>query len=201
LRTLEVIAGWRLHRAGNVGLEAGAGGGEILLVEQLIIPLAGRELGLRIDRAVDQRDDVARREAARNVGHAEVGDPVAAVRVVAGEAPDHRAAPVVTDEHRLLAAEAVQQLDHVGRALGERIGLVAVVDAGASVAAHVRRDGAEAHAAERRQLMAPADRQLRPAMDKDHQRPVLGPAGEIEAGVPRRLGDVLGDGEGHRRGS
>ena len=36
---------------------------EVLLVEELIVPLPGRVLGLRIDRAVDQRQTFCGREA------------------------------------------------------------------------------------------------------------------------------------------
>ena len=43
----------------DVALEAGLGDGEVLAVEQLIVPLRRRKLVGRIDAAVGQRNDVS----------------------------------------------------------------------------------------------------------------------------------------------
>ena len=99
----------------DVGLEALAGLVEALLVEELVVPLAGRILGLGIDRAVDQRHHGVQREARREIGHAEARHADRLVGMMRGHVPDHRAAPVVADPHRLVAAERGQQLEHVVR--------------------------------------------------------------------------------------
>ena len=69
----------------------------MFFVEQLVLPLAGRISRLGVNRAVDQGDQISRGEAAGDVWDAEVGYRKTALRVVAGQTPDDRAAPVVAD--------------------------------------------------------------------------------------------------------
>ena len=76
---------------------------------------------------------------------------------MAGQRPDDRAAPVVTDPDGFVAPERVEQVDHVAHDVLERVVLVAPVHAGTAVAPHVGRDGAEAEIGEARQLVPPAD--------------------------------------------
>ena len=132
---------------------------EILAVEQLIVPLRRRKLVGGIDVPVGQRNDGLDRKALGLVGHAKIGDAVAEVRMVLGDRPDDRRAPIVADPDRLLGPERAQELDHVGDDLFERIILVARIDARASVAAHVGRNRAKPEGRERRKLLAPGDRQ------------------------------------------
>ena len=109
----------------HVGLEGRARLVEALLVEELIVPLPNRVLGLRVDRAIDQGDQGLRGEPFGEVRHAEVGHAEAALRMMAGEAPHDGAAPVVADPDRPVAAEGVEQLEHVLHALLERVVRVA----------------------------------------------------------------------------
>ena len=181
----------RLHRRPRVGLEGGARRGEILPVEQLVVPLRRRELRFRIDRPIGQWDDAFRAETLGDVGHAEIGDAVAAVGVLLGQRPHRRCAPVVADPDRLGRAKVVQQLDQVGDDLLQGVILVPAVEAGAAVAAHVRRDRPQAEIGEHRQLVAPGGRQLRPAVHEDHRRRARVAAGQVETGVPGALGDMF----------
>src|SRR6516165_978929 len=71
----------------DVGLENGTGTVEMLVVKKLILPLAGGIRGFGIDLAVDERDQLGRGETLGNVRDAEIGDGLAALRMVAGEAP------------------------------------------------------------------------------------------------------------------
>ena len=119
--------------------------------------------------------------------------------MVLGEAPDHRRAPVVADPDGLLGAQPVQQFDHVGDDLFLAIGVVGRIAAGTAIAAHVRRDGAKTQAGEHGQLVTPGNRQLWPAVHEDDRGGALSAARQVEAGVPRTLGDVFGDREGHGR--
>jgi hypothetical protein len=84
-----------------------------------------------------------------------------------GERPYDRRAPVVADPNRLFGAERVDELDHVGDDLFERVILGSLRDVRAAVAAHVRRDGAEAESPEDRKLAAPGNRKLRPAVQEN----------------------------------
>ena len=54
------------------------------------------------------------------------------------------------------------------------------------VAPHVRRDAPPAFVRERLDLRAPHQADLRPAMDKDHQRPIGGPGFPVSSCVTRR---------------
>jgi hypothetical protein len=192
------LAEQRTHGGAHVGFHGARGDVETLFVVKLVVPLPHRVLGLRVHTAVDVRHELLRAEALGEVRHAQVRHRHAGLGMVARQAPHHRAAPVVADPHRTLTAEAVQQLEHVGHGMLERVVLVARVDAGAAVAAHVGRDGAKAQRPETRQLVAPARRQLRPAVHEDQRRAVGRAAGEEGRGVPRCLGHVFGHGERHR---
>ena len=91
----------------------------------------------------------------------------------------------------------IEQLDHVADDRFHRVVLELRRPARAAVAAHVRRDGAKAQTAKHRQLMAPRNRQFRPAMDEDQQRCPFRSAGEIARGVPGGLDGVFGHRECH----
>src|ERR1700677_1985204 len=111
--------------------------------------------------------------------------------------PDDRRSPIVADPDRLLCAEGVEQLDHVGDDGFLRIVLVAGVDAGAAIPSHVRRNRSETEVGKYRKLIAPRDGQLRPAMQKDDRRRIRGAGRKIERRMPRALGYMLQDGEAH----
>jgi hypothetical protein len=116
--------------------------------------------------------------------------------MMGGKAPHGGAAPIVAHPHGLVAAERVEKLQHVGNDLALRVVGMLAIDAGAAIAAHVRRDSPEAEAAHDRQLVAPAERQLRPAVHEDDERSVLGARREIERRVAGGLRGVFSDG-GH----
>jgi hypothetical protein len=143
----------------------------MFLVKKLILPLAGGIRGFGVDLAVDERDQLGRGETLGNVRDTEIGDRLAALRMVAGEAPGHRAAPVVADPDGTLAAEMGQQLEHVINAVFERVVGVGLVVRGAPVTAQVRGDAAEPEGGKTAELVSPATRQLRPAVDEDDQGP------------------------------
>jgi hypothetical protein len=129
--------------------------------------LAGGIRGFGIDLAVDERDQLGSGETLDNVRDAEIGDGLAALRMMAGEAPDHRAAPVVADPDSTLATEMSEQLEHVINAVFERIIGVGRVVRGTTVATHIWGNAAEPERGEAAELVSPAMRQLRPAMDED----------------------------------
>jgi hypothetical protein len=131
----------------------------------------------------------------RVVRDAEVGDRFGVLGVMARDVPGDRASPVVPDPDRLLPAERLEQLEHVSHDVLLRVDLVPRVHAGAPVATHVGRDGAQAERGQRRKLVPPAV-ELRPSMQKADE-PVLGACGELEGGVAGGPGRVLGD--RHRR--
>ena len=172
----------------------------MLIVEKLVLPLAGRVGGLRVDLAIDEGDQVGRGKAAGDVRDAEIGDGLTALGVVAGETPDDRATPIVADPDGTVAAEMREQVEHVVNAVFERVvGLGAVVG-GPAIAAHVWGDAAEAQGGKAPELVAPAMRELRPAMDEDDQLAGFGATGQIEAGVAGSFREVLGHREKHGGG-
>ena len=81
--------------------------------------------------------------------------------------PDHEGAPVVPDEDRALLVERVEQADHVGAQRRHVVGLDLRGRRRAAVAAHVGHDHAVAGLGERRDLMAPGERQLGEAVAED----------------------------------
>src|SRR5947209_18165623 len=93
-----------------------------------------------------------------------------------------------------------EQVDHVVNAVFERVVSVGVVVGGTAIAAHVWGDAAEAEGGEASELVAPAMREFRPAVDEDDQLTGFGATGEIEAGVAGGFRELLGHGEEHRRG-
>ena len=120
---------------------------------------------------------------------------MATLGMMLGERPDDRRAPIVPDPNRLFGADRVDELDHVGDDEFERVILVSLRDVRAAIAAHVRRDRAEAESAEDRKLTAPGNRQLRPAVQENDRRGVLLAAREIKRAVTPASGEVLRDGE------
>src|SRR5689334_22162892 len=163
----------------------------MLLVKELILPLPCRISRLRIRRSIDERNQILHSEAFRKIRHAKIRDAKAASRMMARDAPDHRTAPIVTDPHGAIASERLQKLEHVVDRMFERVMFMPVIDRGSPVASHVRSDRPESQRTEARQRMTPAERELRPAVHEDHERPVLGPAGEVESRVPRSLERVF----------
>ena len=192
------LAEQRAHGGAHVGLHRACGGVEALFVVELVVPLPHRVLGLGVHAAVDVGHEFLRAETLGEVRHAQIRHRHAGLRVVARQAPHHRAAPVVADPHGLVAAQALQQLEHVGHRMLERIVLMPRVDARPAVATHVGRDGAKAQRTEARQLMAPAQRQLGPAVHEDDRRSVRGAAGQVEGAVACRRHQVLGHRKRHR---
>ena len=83
---------------------------------------------------------------------------MASLRMVLRYAPYHGRTPVVADPDRLFCTKRIEQLDHVGDDVPLGIILMAGIDTRASIAPHVRSDGAKAKAAEGRKLVAPGDR-------------------------------------------
>ena len=187
----------QLYSGPHIGLKPGTGGGEIFAVEQHVIPLGGGMRSLGIDRAVRQRNDRLWRKPVWNVGHTQRRHRMTAVGMLLGHRPDHRRAPVVADPDRLLGPQAVQQLDHIGDDFLLAVVRVPAIDAGSPITAHIRRDGPKPQAAEHRQLMAPRNRKLGPAVDEDDRRACLGSAGQIKGGVARASGHAFENGKGH----
>ena len=72
--------------------------------------------------------------------------------------------------HGFLGAERIEESQHVSNTVLERIVFVARIETGASIAAHIRRDGVKAQISEDGQLVTPGNRQLRPAMHEDDRR-------------------------------
>src|SRR5215471_8623829 len=99
----------RLHARFGVVLEALARGVECLLIEQHVFPLTGGELRFWVDRPIDERDQIARRKSVRDVRHAQIGDAETALGMMAREAPDGRASPIMSYPNRFFAAERVEQ--------------------------------------------------------------------------------------------
>ncbi len=97
------------------------------------------------------------------------------MRMVVREPPADRAAQVVADHHRPLAAGEVEQADHVPRERIERVGVHAGRLLAGVVAALVRREDAVAGRGERGDLLAPAVPELGEAVQQHHQRSVPGP--------------------------
>ena len=64
---------------------------------------------------------------------------------------------IVPDPDGPVTSEAVEELEHVGDDVLERVILVPRVDAGPAVAAHVGRDRPKTEMGETRQLVTPAD--------------------------------------------
>src|SRR5262249_10156496 len=124
-------------------------------------------------------------------------DRDAALRVVAGETPGDRAAPVVPYPDGAPGAKRFEQLQHVRDDVLEHIVLVARIDTRAAVAAHVRRHGAAAKIGETAELMAPADGKLGPAMQEDDRWRIRRAARQVERRVAVGSGDVFCDGEDH----
>ncbi len=112
------------------------------------------------------------------------------VRMMLGQVPGDRAAPVVSDHLRALAPERPDDGDDVGRETidavrGDARGLAAEADA-----ALVGRHHAESGRGQRRDVAVPAMRGLGKAMQQEQQRAVGRPRGErVE------LQAVGGDGE------
>ena len=152
---------------------------------------------MEIDLTVDEGDHVGRGETAGDIRDAEVGDSLAVLGVVAGEAPDNRAAPVVADPNGALAAEMGKQVKHVVDAVLKRVIGMGAVAGGSAIAAHIRGDAAESEGGKAAKLVAPTMRELRPAVDEDNQLAGFGATGEIEAGVTVGFREVLGDREEH----
>src|ERR1700730_297970 len=113
------------------------------------------------------------------------------------DVPHHRTAPVVADPDRLVPPERRQQFQHVldDQLLGKI--LMALIGTGATIAAHVGRDAAEAQRGHCRQLMPPGERQLGPAVAEDQERRAFRSASEIARGVTGGLDGVFGDRECH----
>jgi hypothetical protein len=195
------LAKARAHHGAHVGLELAHGGVEVLLVVQHVVPLPDRVLRFRVDVARDVGAHVLWAEAVGEVRHAQVGDRDAAVGVMAGEAPYHRRAPVVADPHRLVVAQRREQLEHVGHRVLERVVFVPRVDARTAVAAHVGRHRMKAQAREARQLMAPAQRQLGPAVHEDDRRRSRGTARQVGRLVALCLHRVLAHWKSHGHAS
>lgn len=80
---------------------------------------------------------------------------MASFRMMLGEAPDHGTTPVVPDPHRLLDAQGVEKVQHVGDDLFLGVVLMAPVDTGTPIAPHVGGDGAEAQSGHDGELVAP----------------------------------------------
>ena len=146
----------RLHDPADVLLEVLVRLLEILGIEILVVPLAHRKLGLGIDLAIDQRQPFLQREAP-DVGHAKARHTHHLFGMMRGHVPDDRAAPVVPDPDGPVTSQAVEELEHVGDDVLERVILVPRVDAGPAVAAHVGRDRPKTEVGETRQLVTPAD--------------------------------------------
>ena len=176
----------------GVGVRGRDGLGETLFVVTLVLPLPGRIVGFGVKLTVHQRQRMIQSAFQCVVGHAQVGDRVAAVRVVAGDVPDDRAAPVVADPHGPLAAQPVQQFQHVADDVFLRVVVVSGVNARTTVTAHVRRHRTKAERRQRRKLMPPAYGELGPAVDEDDERPVVRARGEIKRGVAVGLDGVFG---------
>ena len=70
-------------------------------------------------------------------------------------APHHRGAPVVTDEHRPLGADVVEQADHVGGQLGDVVVGDGLGPAGAAIAALIRSQYVVPGGREHRDLVTP----------------------------------------------
>ena len=165
----------RLERRAKIRFERCARALEVLLVKQLIVPLARRILRFRIDVAVDQWYERRRREAVRKIRHAQAHRGAAQLRMMARHAPDDGAAPVVPDPDRALRAEPVQQLHHVLHDEFQRVVFPRVRRARTAVAAHVGRDAAIPERAEMLELTAPHDRQRGPTVHENQERAVARP--------------------------
>src|SRR5262245_42387433 len=107
-----------------------------------------------------------------------------------GEAPNDRAAPIVTHPHCFLGAQRLQEFEHV---FDDYLDLVfmALIDARAPVTSHVRRDGAEPQARKTREMMAPTNRKFRPTVRENDERSPGSPTGQVERRVPGRFRYVL----------
>src|SRR4029078_11971066 len=75
----------------------------------------------------------------------------------------------------------------------ERVAVVIAIGGRAAIAAEIGRDRAKAERGEARELMPPAVRQLRPAVDEDDRRTARAAAGQIARRVTAARDRVLGD--------
>jgi hypothetical protein len=86
----------------------------------------------------------------------------------------------VADPDGTLATEISEQLEHVVNAVFECVVGVGVVVRGVAVTAHVRGDAAEPEGGKTAELVSPAMRQLRPAVDEDDQGAGFRATGEVK---------------------
>src|SRR5437763_341669 len=70
-------------------------------------------MSVRVDRWFDDLHDCRHAEAVGHERHANIGNFLAAIGMMACDRPHDRAAPIVPDPQRLVAAERTQERQHV----------------------------------------------------------------------------------------
>jgi hypothetical protein len=90
-----------------------------------------------------------------------------------------------------------EQVEHIVNAVFERVIGMSAVAGGSAVAAHIRGNAAEPEGGKAAKLVAPAMRELGPAMDEDDQLARFGATSEIESGVAVGFREVLDHVEEH----
>jgi hypothetical protein len=91
--------------------------------------------------------------------------------------PADQAAPVVADQVHLVDLQGVQQAEHVGPDLVQRVVEDVRRGVGAAVAAQVGRDDAETGAGQHRHLLAPDDVGVGKTVQQQDHRPLPGRGG------------------------
>src|SRR5262249_4870237 len=118
---------------------------------------------------------------------------MAPVWMVAGNSPNHWATPVMPHPHGLLSPQPLQYLDHVAHTILDCIIRMLPIDAGPTVAPHIRRHTTESYLGEHWQLVTPTDRQFGPPMQEGDQRGVGSAASKISSHMPACLRDMFSD--------
>ncbi len=128
-------------------------------------------------------------EAAREadgMGNVDDDETIEGAELAGGEAPGDDCAPVVAEENDAGGAGGVDEAGDVGHEMFDGVVLQVAWTAGVAIAALVGRPDAEAHVGEGHHLLAPAEGDLREAMEAEGQG-VSGTAGEDLEGEAVRL--------------
>ena len=158
----------------------------MFVAELHVIPLAERVAVRRIDRPVDQRQEVGQRIAAREMRHGQIDDATAPIRMVRRHCPADRTAKAVTDPDGRPSAERIVQLGHVGDHLADRIIGDVIGDRRAAIPPQVGRDAPPSRRRKMGELRPPGQTQMRPAVQEGHQRATGGTDLNIGRAMSRR---------------
>jgi hypothetical protein len=101
----------------------------MFLIKQLVVPLSSGILGLRIDTAVHQGQEIGRDEALGKIGHTEVRHGMTTARMMARQTPYYWTSPVMPDPDRLFLSQGIEQFEHVLDDMLKRVIRMGVIDA------------------------------------------------------------------------